>query len=63
MFAILSDIINFFNDTANRRAMLEANLLTFCDTTFIHRHDSILRFAEHFSDAMFFLAYKTTPRL
>ena len=51
MFATLSDVINVFNDSPKRRAMLEA-CLTFCVTRFIQRHDSILRFAEHFSDVL-----------
>ena len=49
MFATMSDVINFFNESPKRRAMLEVNLLTFCDTRFIHGHDSILRLSEHFS--------------
>ena len=53
MFATLSHVINFFNESPKRRAMLEVNLLTFCDTSFIQRHDSILRFAEHFNDVLF----------
>ena len=44
MFCILSDVINCFNDSGKRRAMLDENLLTICDTRFIQRHTAILRF-------------------
>ena len=50
--ATLSDVINFTNDSAKRRTMLEVKLLTFCDTRFVQRRDSILCFAEHFSDVL-----------
>ena len=52
MFATLSDVINFFNGSPKRRAMLRINLLTFCDTRFIQRHDYIQLFAENFSDVL-----------
>ena len=48
MFTTLSEVINFFNDSPKRRDMLNTNLLTFCDTRFIQRHDAILRFTENF---------------
>jgi hypothetical protein len=48
MFTTLSDVINYFNDSPKRNAMLEANLVTFCETRFIQRHDVILQFAENF---------------
>lgn len=48
MFTTLSEVINFFNDSPKRREMLDINLLTFCDTRFIQRHDAILRFTDNF---------------
>ena len=46
MYTTLSDVINFFN------AILDVNLLTFCETRFIQRHDAILRFTDNF-DSVF----------
>src|SRR6218665_1461463 len=49
MFTIFSDVITFFNDSPKRRHMLDANLVTLCETRFIQRHDAILRFSDNFS--------------
>ena len=51
MFTTLS-VIYFFNESPKRRATLVVNLLTSCDTRFNQQHDSIMRFAEHFSDVL-----------
>lgn len=48
MFTTLSEVIHFFNDSTKRRGMLDINLLTYCDTRFIQRHDAILRFTDNF---------------
>ena len=50
MFTTLSQVINFFNDSPKRNALLEMSLVTFCETRFIQRHDAILRFAENFEE-------------
>ena len=52
MFTALSNIINFFNDSPKRRELLGVNLLTFCETRFIQRHDAILRFCDNFESAL-----------
>ena len=48
MFTALSNVINFFHDSPKRRELLGVNLLTFCETRFIQRHDAILRFSDNF---------------
>ena len=52
MFTALSNIINFFNDSSKRRELLSVNLLTFCETRFIQRHDAILRFSDNFESVL-----------
>ena len=52
MFTALSNIINFFNDSPKRRELLGVNLLTFCETRFIQRHDAILRFSDNFESVL-----------
>lgn len=48
MFTVLSDVINFINDSPKRRSMVDANLLALCDIRFIERHDAVLRFCNNF---------------
>ena len=52
MFTALSNVINFFNDSPKRRELLGVNLLTFCETRFIQRHDAILRFCDNFESVL-----------
>ena len=47
MFKIVSDTINFANDSPKRRALFDTNLTKMCETRFVQRHDSILKFGEN----------------
>ena len=48
MFKIVSDTINFVNDSPKRQALFDSNLSKMCETRFVQRHDSILKFGENF---------------
>jgi len=48
VFTTLSEVINLYDDSPKRSDKLDVNLLTFCETRFIHRHDAIMRFAYNF---------------
>ena len=47
MLKIVSDTINFVNDSSKRRALFDTNLTKICKTRFVQRHDSILKFGEN----------------
>ena len=48
MFKIVSDTINFVNDSPKRQALFDTNWTKMCETRFVQRHDSILKFGENF---------------
>ena len=47
MFKIVSDTINFVNDSPKRRALFDTNLTKMRETRFVQRHDSILEFGKN----------------
>ena len=48
MFKIVSDTINFVNDSPKRRALFDTNLTKMCEARFVQHHDSILKLGENF---------------
>ena len=48
MFKIVSDTINFVNDSPKRRALFDRNLTKMRGTRFVQRRHSILKFRENF---------------
>ena len=47
VFKIVSDTIKFVNDSPKRRVLFGTNLTKMCETRFVQRHNSILKFGEN----------------
>jgi len=53
MVSIMSEVINFFNDSPKRRGEIEVMLLSICsDARFVQQHDSIIQFANNFQSVV-----------
>ena len=52
MFSKLAEVINFVNDSPKRGAKFNVNLIKYCSTRFIQRHDSILRFVDNYTSVL-----------
>ena len=47
-FKIVSDTINFVNDSPKQRSLSDTNVTKMCETKFVQRHDPILKFGGNF---------------
>ncbi|KAI6647735.1 52 kDa repressor of the inhibitor of the protein kinase-like [Oopsacas minuta] len=52
MFDTISNTITFVNESSKRKAVFHVNLINYCTTRFIQRHDAIVRFSENFENVI-----------
>lgn len=52
MFDTISNTISFINESPIRKAVFQVNLINYCTTRFIQRHDAIVRFSGNFENVI-----------
>ena len=53
MFDTISNTITFRNEALKRKAVFHVNLIHYCNTRFIQRHDFIVRFSENSENVIY----------